>query len=78
MRTALYAGHHDGLDDHGYLPPLFAAAVRRVRGWQQGRRAARELSQMSDAMLRDIGLERGDVDEAVRHGRPNVELPPRG
>ena len=77
MRTAIYAGRHDGLEDRGYLPPLFAAAVRRFRDWQRTRRAMRDLSHMSDTLLADIGLERGDVEDAVRHGRPNVELPPR-
>jgi uncharacterized protein YjiS (DUF1127 family) len=39
------------------------------------RRARRELFAMPDFMLADIGLTRGEIASAVRHGRP---LPGRG
>ena len=33
------------------------------------RRAMRSLASLDDRMLRDIGLERGQIDQAVRQGR---------
>ena len=51
-----------------------ASATRRL--WNGYRRAAaeraalRQLSGVSDHMLRDIGLDRADLREAVRKGRP--------
>ena len=47
-----------------------------LRLWSDYRRAAaereaiRRLSSLSDGMLRDIGLDRGGIREAVRKGFP--------
>ena len=54
--------------------PSIANATLRL--WSDYRRAAaerdaiRRLSSLSDAMLRDIGLDRGGIREAVRKGFP--------
>lgn len=49
-------------------------AIRRLlrvyREWQDLRRAARLLRTFDNRMLRDIGIERGDIDEAVRGRQP--------
>ncbi|HSR80344.1 MAG TPA: DUF1127 domain-containing protein [Hyphomicrobiaceae bacterium] len=37
------------------------------------RRALRSLASLDDRMLRDIGLERGQIDHAVRQGRHRVD-----
>jgi len=44
---------------------LFGALLREIRI----RRALRHVSTLDDATLSDIGLSRGGVEEAVRHGR---------
>lgn len=44
---------------------LFSAVVREIRI----RRALREVSSLDDAMLHDIGLGLGSIEDAVRHGR---------
>ena len=49
------------------LRELVAWAVREIRL----RRSVRELSSFDDAMLRDLGLDRSGVEDAVRHGRPS-------
>lgn len=36
-------------------------------------RASRELQEMDDRLLHDIGLRRDDIDHAVRHGRPAID-----
>lgn len=44
---------------------MFGALLREIRI----RRALRDVSTLDDSMLCDIGLSRGGVEEAVRHGR---------
>ena len=48
------------------LRELVAWALREIRL----RRSMRELQSFDDAMLRDVGLDRSGVEDAVRHGRP--------
>jgi uncharacterized protein YjiS (DUF1127 family) len=36
------------------------------------RRAARELEGLNDYQLKDIGISRGDIPHAVRHGRAGL------
>ena len=49
----------------------FPAAVARGYLRRSRERAAiARLDQLSDATLRDIGLTRGSIREAVRYGRP--------
>ena len=43
--------------------------LRRWRAWQ----AMRALSGYPDAMLKDIGVNRGEIDNAVRNGRPKMD-----
>jgi uncharacterized protein YjiS (DUF1127 family) len=47
------------------LKNLFAAVMREIRL----RRAMREVAALDDAMLQDIGLGPGSIEDAVRHGR---------
>jgi uncharacterized protein YjiS (DUF1127 family) len=44
----------------------FAGALAAGLAW---RRTIRELQELDDRMLRDIGLRRGDVEQAVRFGQ---------
>ena len=45
----------------GFLVNGASAAARAVVRWHQRRKAVRELSAIDDWLLRDIGLDRGDV-----------------
>ncbi len=47
------------------LVRAFAAIAREVRL----RRDLRNLQRLDDVMLQDIGLGRGELEDAVRHGR---------
>ena len=47
----------------------FAAFVRGLPAQWRARRAARNVHSLSDEMLHDIGLTRGEIDSAVRYGR---------
>ena len=42
--------------------------LRRWSAWQ----AMRALSGYPDAMLKDIGVNRGEIDDAIRNGRPKM------
>jgi uncharacterized protein YjiS (DUF1127 family) len=52
-------------------------AIERVMAWirneRRVRRGIRELSQLDDRMLADIGLTRGNVMDAARDGRLPVK-----
>lgn len=48
------------------LAPL-ARAWAAFRGWNNRRIAIRELNAMPDALLRDIGIERYQIPDAVKH-----------
>lgn len=63
------AAHDDGLAVIGlrYLARLWAAFARE----RAIARAASSLAGMSDRQLHDIGIERSEIDLAVRVGRPN-------
>ena len=50
------------------LPRLADIVARIDREWRIARDIGR-LEEMSDDELRDIGLTRGDIAHAVRHGR---------
>jgi len=52
------------------LADWLAAAARR-------RRAIRELHQLDDRTLADIGLTRSLIEYTVTHGRPAIHRPPR-
>ena len=47
------------------LVRAFAAMAREIRL----RRDLRSLQSLDDVMLQDIGLGRGELEDAVRHGR---------
>jgi uncharacterized protein YjiS (DUF1127 family) len=47
------------------LKNLFSSVMREIRL----RRAMREVASLDEAMLQDIGLGPGSIEDAVRHGR---------
>lgn len=52
-----------------------SSAYRAHRRWRQKRAAIRELSGLSDYLLRDIGMHRGDIRpvvESLLDGKPEV------
>ena len=59
---------------------LFATALRALSDWWSARHEASRLSGYSDRMLKDIGMSRGALEWAVRHGRaeePEEQRPER-
>lgn len=53
----------------GLLRERLQEASRLRRQALEERRAIAHLHAMTDAQLRDIGVHRGDIEYAVRHGR---------
>ena len=48
--------------------------MRRMRDALAARRAVRELAQLDDRLLRDIGLDRSDLHRALAGGRDDESL----
>jgi uncharacterized protein YjiS (DUF1127 family) len=42
--------------------------LRAMRAWRDARTAARHLHTLNDDMLRDIGMDRGQIERLVRGG----------
>jgi len=67
--TSLSAAFHQTVAPASARPSrllgLFAALAREIRI----RRALRDVSALDEAALYDIGLSRGGIEDAVRHGR---------
>jgi len=63
---------HAALRPHSLLRRLMAGArwlAAQLAKELAARRAMHALASLDDRMLRDIGLERGQIDHAVREGR---------
>jgi len=65
IRTAGYPGRRATIAAPGPLMRLWVKAVDAVAR----RRALEHVAQMDDRMLRDIGVHRGNVADALIHGR---------
>ena len=50
---------------HGFIRSLIVAVVREIHL----RRTMREVGTLDDAALVDMGISRGGIEDAVRHGR---------
>jgi uncharacterized protein YjiS (DUF1127 family) len=46
--------------------------TEKLASWRRYREAVRELSQLSDRELDDIGIRRGDIEFIVRRSVPNA------
>lgn len=51
-----------------------ARAVRRAAGERLVRCSVKELGELDDRMLKDIGLTRGDIESRIREGRRRLPL----
>jgi uncharacterized protein YjiS (DUF1127 family) len=49
------------------LPSLFKAFAEKLEDWKRYREAVKELSQLSDRELHDIGVNRGNIEYIARH-----------
>lgn len=65
LSTAFHWTSRTTADRPSRIRGMFGALLREIRI----RRALRDVSTLDDSMLCDIGLSRGGVEEAVRHGR---------
>jgi uncharacterized protein YjiS (DUF1127 family) len=46
---------------------LFKAVSEKLHAWMRYREAVRQLSQLSDLELHDIGVSRGEIEYIARH-----------
>ena len=70
--TAL--GHDDNVIRGLFRPTLLSRGWAALKSWRNRRIAIRELNAMPDALLRDIGIERYQIKNAVNNfaKRPDV------
>jgi uncharacterized protein YjiS (DUF1127 family) len=65
----------------GTFTMLLSTIYRPLRSVRRGAalwRARRELLELPDSMLADMGISRGEIPSVVRYGRPDRAWPPRG
>lgn len=46
---------------------LFKVLAEKLEAWMRYREAVKELSQLSDRELHDIGINRGNIEYVARH-----------
>ena len=49
------------------MTTLFKALADKLEAWMRYREAVKELSQLSDRELHDIGINRGNIEYIARH-----------
>jgi uncharacterized protein YjiS (DUF1127 family) len=55
---------------NGWFAGTALGMIRKIQDRLETWRSTRRLLAFDDAMLKDIGISRGDVERVVRHGRP--------
>ena len=72
---------HNGQNGHGhniihglFRPTLLSRGLAALKSWQSRRVAIRELNAMPDALLRDIGIERYQIKNAVHNFGAHPEV----
>jgi uncharacterized protein YjiS (DUF1127 family) len=72
-RHAQAEAHMERAEGDRSKATLFRVALRALANWWTARRDAARLSGYPDRMLKDIGMARGGIEWAVRHGRGEDE-----
>ncbi len=54
---------------------IIGRLVDRISIWNERRKAVQQLNMMSDRLLRDIGIDRSDIDAAVKRPADYSQLP---
>jgi uncharacterized protein YjiS (DUF1127 family) len=57
-----------------FRPTLVSRIVAAFKSWNSRRKAVRELNAMPDVLLRDIGIERYQITEAVNNSGAFAEI----
>ena len=47
---------------------MLVRMIKTIQRWQAERRAIEALTQLTDHQLNDIGVSRGSLEQAIRHG----------
>lgn len=69
MNKPFQTGHtgHDNIIHGLFRPTLLSRGWTALKSWQSRRIAIRELRAMPDSLLRDIGIERYQIKDAVNN-----------
>lgn len=71
MSKNLHAGDSNIIHTR-FRPGTLSRAWTALRSWNNRRMAIRELSAMPDPLLRDIGIERYQIKDAVNGAYPEI------
>ncbi len=63
--TPLFTGNDAGLPGLGVFGALYRGVVRPIRAMLEARKAYLELMALDDRQLADIGLRRGEIEQAL-------------
>lgn len=74
MNKHFNTGQHDNIVRGLFRPTLLSRGLAALKAWRNRRVAIRTLDAMPDALLRDIGIERYQIKDAVHNvaARPEV------
>ena len=65
MKNTVNTAEHDNVVQGEFKRSFVTRMVEQFKSWNERRVAIRQLSQLSDRMLRDIGIERSQIREAA-------------
>ena len=69
LTSAFHHAHDTAVRAPGFVGRLLSLIAEEIRIHH----SMRQLASLDDAMLRDIGIDRGAVEDAVRHGRDALD-----
>ena len=75
MRTTENFAGQENVVSGKFRRPLVLRLIGRLKSWNQRRLAIRELQGMSDYLLRDLGIERFQIADAVKNSGEFTQLP---
>ncbi len=75
MRTTEIFTGEENVVSGNFRRPLVLRLVGRLKAWNRRRLAVRELQAMSDYLLRDLGIERFQISDAVKNSGEFTRLP---
>jgi uncharacterized protein YjiS (DUF1127 family) len=76
MRETEFVGGQENVLRGNFRKNFLVRLVARVRTWNERRKAIQTLHGMSDTLLRDLGIERYEIEDVVRRGGEYTVLKP--
>jgi uncharacterized protein YjiS (DUF1127 family) len=75
MRNLAQTNNQENIVRGTFRKGYFVRALQRFRSWNERRLAVIELNAMPDSLLRDLGIERYEINDVVNQTGTFVKLP---